>query len=438
MPTRQYVGARYVPKFADPIAWDNANAYEALTIVTYNGTSYTSKKSVPAGTAITNTEYWVATGNYNAQVEAYREEVAALEQDFIELEAKVYPKYKNIILIGDSYGTSDGGGVTISHPLPERIQDYLGFDNDHFRASFYNGQGFGNGGFYTLFNNLASTMTDDEKAAVTDIYFLGGWNDESTRVTQEQFLTGVQNCETLISTKFAHATKHIVFISHSVEKSTLQNLVTTIGWYDGLESRGWVVDRNMRFVLINPSLYTSDGAHPNQNGVDALAKAFCDVVYCGQCDVSYAFTISGSEFTPETGIITNFTAIGGSLRFAVNNGMIGIDIYSNSNAWVFSFVDEQDQDTTKSITCNGTAIDLIDLTNKIPGYYANIQIPVQATIYDSSNAAHYINGTLKFAGNKISYRPGYHYNSAGTGALTLTAKKILISGGAGNLPSIWM
>ena len=71
MATRQYIGARYVPKFADPIEWNNARSYEALEIVTYLGTSYTSKKNVPVGVAITNTEYWVATGNYNAQVQEY-------------------------------------------------------------------------------------------------------------------------------------------------------------------------------------------------------------------------------------------------------------------------------------------------------------------------------------------------------------------------------
>jgi hypothetical protein len=72
--TRQYVGARYVPKFADPVEWSNVGGYEALTIVTYLGNSYTSKKPVPAGVDIGNTEYWVNTGNYNAQVEQYRQE----------------------------------------------------------------------------------------------------------------------------------------------------------------------------------------------------------------------------------------------------------------------------------------------------------------------------------------------------------------------------
>ena len=88
MGTRQYIGARYVPKFADPIAWDNAREYEPLTIVTYMGTSYTSKKPVPTGVEITNSEYWVATGNYNAQVEAYREETQEVAQDVAVLKQK--------------------------------------------------------------------------------------------------------------------------------------------------------------------------------------------------------------------------------------------------------------------------------------------------------------------------------------------------------------
>ena len=62
-----YIGARYVPKFADPIEWSIERDYEPLTIVMHYGSSYTSKKFVPAGTNILNTEYWVLTGNYNAQ-----------------------------------------------------------------------------------------------------------------------------------------------------------------------------------------------------------------------------------------------------------------------------------------------------------------------------------------------------------------------------------
>lgn len=78
---RQYIGARYVPKFADPIEWDNLRSYEGMTIVTYLGTSYTSKKPVPVGVELSDTEYWVVTGNYNEQVERYRQETESLRSD---------------------------------------------------------------------------------------------------------------------------------------------------------------------------------------------------------------------------------------------------------------------------------------------------------------------------------------------------------------------
>lgn len=74
---KQYVGARYVPKFASPVEWASDTSYEALTIVTFNNASYTSKIPVPptVGNPANNPQYWALTGNYNAQVEEYRQEV---------------------------------------------------------------------------------------------------------------------------------------------------------------------------------------------------------------------------------------------------------------------------------------------------------------------------------------------------------------------------
>lgn len=79
MATTQYIGARYVPLFADPIEWDKTKQYEPLTIVTANGNSYTSRQFVPAGIEITNDAFWALTGNFNAQVEQYRKEVTAYD-----------------------------------------------------------------------------------------------------------------------------------------------------------------------------------------------------------------------------------------------------------------------------------------------------------------------------------------------------------------------
>lgn len=76
---RQYVGARYVPLFADPLEWSDQRVYESLTVVLHEGNSYTSRQSVPVGIDIGNTTYWAETGNYNAQIEAYRQEVLAYD-----------------------------------------------------------------------------------------------------------------------------------------------------------------------------------------------------------------------------------------------------------------------------------------------------------------------------------------------------------------------
>lgn len=75
MAVTQYIGARYVPLFADPMQWDSTKTYEPLTIVYNGGNSYTSKQYVPAGIQIDDNAYWALTGNYNAQIEQYRAEV---------------------------------------------------------------------------------------------------------------------------------------------------------------------------------------------------------------------------------------------------------------------------------------------------------------------------------------------------------------------------
>lgn len=85
---RQYRGMRYVPIFGrkgeDSIEWDNSAPYEALTIVIYKGFSYTSRQAVPAGIDINDKAYWALTGNYNAQIELYRQET----QDALETARK--------------------------------------------------------------------------------------------------------------------------------------------------------------------------------------------------------------------------------------------------------------------------------------------------------------------------------------------------------------
>ena len=108
-PGYEYTGMRYVPVFADPPEWSSANSYEPLEIVIHEGNSYTSKTFVPVGIDISDPRYWVLTGNYNAQVEQYRQEVLKFDgrinanaQAIVNLKGELLSQ-KHMVLIGDSY-----------------------------------------------------------------------------------------------------------------------------------------------------------------------------------------------------------------------------------------------------------------------------------------------------------------------------------------------
>lgn len=117
MAVRQYIGARYVPKFyegSNGNEWNPNVEYEPLTIVTYFTNCYTSKKTVPAsvGNPQENPDYWVVTGNYNAQVEAYRNEVSQLSDKFDSINFYVTPEL---------FGAIGDGGADDSEPLQRAI-----------------------------------------------------------------------------------------------------------------------------------------------------------------------------------------------------------------------------------------------------------------------------------------------------------------------------
>ena len=73
MALKKYIGARYTPKFMG--AWDAQTTYAALSVVYANEQSYVSRKTVPAGTELTNEDYWVKSADWNAQVAEYNRNV---------------------------------------------------------------------------------------------------------------------------------------------------------------------------------------------------------------------------------------------------------------------------------------------------------------------------------------------------------------------------
>lgn len=131
MSVREYIGARYVPLFIGD--WDDTKTYEPLSIVQYQGNSYTSRQFVPVGTAIDNDAFWAETGNYNAQVEQYREEVQALGDDLQELEEKVDAGVSDAIQASRAFNVSQ---------LPKgalKQVGSLGSSEYTYQSSYYDG-----------------------------------------------------------------------------------------------------------------------------------------------------------------------------------------------------------------------------------------------------------------------------------------------------------
>lgn len=101
--TRQYVGARYVPKIFNNNGsneWIPNYSYEPLTIVLYGNASYTSMTTVPPsiGNPANNPQYWALTGNYNGQLEQIRQDILNLK----ELVKSNFWNGKKVVVYGDS------------------------------------------------------------------------------------------------------------------------------------------------------------------------------------------------------------------------------------------------------------------------------------------------------------------------------------------------
>lgn len=201
---RQYIGARYVPTFYESpdggSEWDAGRAYERLTIVSYLGSSYTSKKAVPpsVGAPVDNPEYWVLTGNYNGQVEQYRQTVEEYKRESVdaidELRDYVYARVNALsvfpltgikcLLIGNSYAR--GVGTANFRGWPYYFTEVSGADTvtiqqsgGDFILTGSEAATYPNQNYRQAITSYCSTLSQEEKNSFRYVVFGGGWNDQS-------------------------------------------------------------------------------------------------------------------------------------------------------------------------------------------------------------------------------------------------------------------
>lgn len=412
MANRQYVGARYVPKFyqgTNGNEWDSGVAYEALTVVTYLNNSYTSKKPIPARTITPNldTEYWALTGNYNGMIGQLDNKIDNVEE---ELNTKITNVENSldistflsgtIVLIGDSYlaGYTPGGDIT---SWGTYLKNKLNKDDVY---SFYkSGSGFCNTVDGENFITLITTASQEEEidnSKVTLVLFGGGYNDFGYSVEQKR--TAINNAITSVNTNFPNAKSIFAFMPWDMGSNamTLFNKLDNLErYFDAIKDTEMIFLSNIYTVLQNnKSYFANDLKHPNSDGQKAIASAIISALYD-----NYNGTIYNLK---EANNYSNTFLCG-------DEKTLMLLIYSNLNIVI---------SPSMSINCNGynklCDIDLItegfDITNNTDfiRFTLNGFIKSGGKYYDMKFSCKIKNGKLEFY--------PYAINSENTNYLTLS------------------
>lgn len=197
-PVKQYIGARYVPIFGrkneNTIEWDNSKPYEPLSVVTYQGNSYTSKQYVPSNIEITDETYWAQTGNYNAQIESYRREVKECQDTNQELKKSIgvlnVRTNRSYVIFGDDWALQ----------MYNTFKQIFAKSETHIFAE--NGANFKDG----LNSQVNAALADEtvKPTNITDIIVICGVNDYGKNTSAYN----VRGSFLSITSKFQYSTVH--------------------------------------------------------------------------------------------------------------------------------------------------------------------------------------------------------------------------------------
>lgn len=285
---RQYIGARYVIKVYEntllpsSAEWQAGVTYEPLTMVTYNNSSYLSKKDVPAaiGDPASNPSYWVVTGAYNGQILNLQNQIDAINailtthgNDISDLFSLVN---KNVVLITDSYGQVQSAAFPFG--FATACGKTLGTDYFYSAAG---GSGFMNGTktFEDQLRDLEPSIPDDD--LITDIIVLGGVNDGS--YSNADIQNAMSSFRTYAVSTFPNAKIHVGFISRYKDDNSIYTMYNTVlrAYKNGAMS----IPR-MSFIETSPVWLPyegidTDGLHPTAAGCNYLAWELSNYVIGG-------------------------------------------------------------------------------------------------------------------------------------------------------------
>ena len=223
---RQYIGARYVPKFyegSNGNEWDVNVPYEPLTIVTYLGNSYTSKIPVPAnvGAPNLNPTYWVLTSNYSAQIEEYRQQVEGVQRDLDDLEDYVKEERTELLLFGDSWSDYEHDPTHVR--IPQVLEQGLELTVHNYS---YGGTGFDVPNGYDEQIEWYEADTSFDHSKVKYVVLVAGLNEYNGGTTKESFASKLDDWLTKIYAVIPENTPVYWFHNYSLTNDSTRPIPT--------------------------------------------------------------------------------------------------------------------------------------------------------------------------------------------------------------------
>lgn len=317
MAIREYVGARYVPRFTG--LYDATQIYDALDVVDNGiGTSYIAKKTVPAGTPLTDTDYWFVYGASSGAILDLQTRMSAAEGNINDLdiitenndEKIASIKHKKYIIIGDSYErvTSFGSAVSgyLEHGATSFISTNVQKSSDgYIYVASRGGSGFTNdgggkssgNGFLNMLTEARGQMTADEAADIDCILIAGGVNDSFYNIGDPDIalLSDRMNAfNTYARANFPKAEINLFFLGRVRQLDTHVGLnpvdvrYNVYRYIDLAGRKGWGYITNSEYVsYYREAFIDSDNLHPTTSETNVIAKYIVEGLINGSVDVQW-------------------------------------------------------------------------------------------------------------------------------------------------------
>jgi len=277
MTVRQYIGARYVPRFRGE--WDNTTQYDALDVVDNgSGTSYIARKTVPAGTPLTNTEYWFIYGTSSGAILDLQNRVDNIEDEIDDI--KKDNRY--FIFQGDSYSLTsfysfDTWGELLPQYLGLSVNDYTLLEND--------GAGFTDPGGQTNQTFIQQLVANPVSKDVTDVFVAGGANDRNSSAATIK--AAIASYAAKVKEMYPNAKLHIAMPSWSYTDAYANAIWSNAynGYRDGAIEAGahWIGSPSYALVLGSDF---EDYLHPNATGQQIISHAMANGLNNGEYDIN--------------------------------------------------------------------------------------------------------------------------------------------------------